>query len=312
MSVESWANAVRQAKWRQNFEHQCAIDTIQELLNGDISPNTAAGAISSLYEPLIKKNLNPSPVATLWGVFCDAARTLGGSKKLSERLLDLLDSISELPDVTDKHGNAITPQWEGAGVYWRDLPEFAIMFREYAIGKSSIRGVTANHKCTITGRQLTPLADIEDADEMESGWDDQAVSLLNATTFGAMYFARGKQLIGMLFHAEISLMQGIEDPCQTPDQQQLAAMYVPPAATLILLAGERIYEHCKSDFNRMDGAPGLIPDDEWLWGKGRSYCLGRWAFWKKRFGEIATTQGLLDSVKDLAARAVSEMGKIES
>lgn len=46
---------------------------------------------------------------------------------------------------------------------------------------------------------------------MESGWDDQAVSLLNATTFGAMYLARGKQLIGMLFHAEISLMQGIEE-----------------------------------------------------------------------------------------------------
>lgn len=42
------------------------------------------------------------------------------------------------------------------------------------------------------------------------------------------------------------------------------------------------------------------------------YSLGRWAFWEKRFGEIATTQGLLDSVKDLAARAVSEMGKIES
>lgn len=57
---------------------------------------------------------------------------------------------------------------------------------------------------------------------------------------------------------------------------------------------------------------GLIADDEWLWGKGSGYSLGRWAFWKKRFGEIATTQGLLDSVKDLAARAVSEMGKIES
>lgn len=47
-------------------------------------------------------------------------------------------------------------------------------------------------------------------------------------------------------------------------------------------------------------AVGLTPDDEWLWGKGRGYSLGRWAFWKERFGETATTQGLLDSVKDLA------------
>ena len=81
---------------------------------------------------------------------------------------------------------------------------------------------------------------------MEGGWDDQAVPLLNATNFGAMYLARGKQLIGMLFHAEISLMQAIEVPCQTPDQERLTAIYVPPAATWILFAGERIYELCKS------------------------------------------------------------------
>lgn len=147
---------------------------------------------------------------------------------------------------------------------------------------------------------------------MEGGWDDQAVPLLNATTFGAMYLARGKQPVGMLVHAEISLMQGIEVHCQTSDQHRRAAMYVPPAATWILLAGERIYEFCKSDSNRKDGAPGLTPDgDEWLWGKGRGYSLGRWELWKKRFGEIATMQ-LPDGVKDLAARASSEMGQIES
>lgn len=240
------------------------------------------------------------------------AQTLVGSKELSEHLLDLLDSISELPDVTDKDGNAITPQWENVGVYWRDMPEFAIMFREYTIDKSSIRGITANHKCPITGRQLTPLADVEDTDKVESGWDNQAVSLLNDMTFGAIYLAQGKQLIAMLFYAEISLMQGIKDPCQTPDKQRLAAMYVPPAATWIFLTGEIIYEHCKNDFNCIDGAPGLILDDDWLWGNGKGYSLGRWAFWKKRFGKIAMTQGLLDSVKDLATIAVSEMGKIES
>jgi hypothetical protein len=47
--------------------------------------------------------------------------------------------IKELPDVTDMYGNAITPRdWSSAGVYWRDLPEFALMFREYAIGNSSV------------------------------------------------------------------------------------------------------------------------------------------------------------------------------
>lgn len=154
------------------------------------------------------------------------------------------------------------------------------------------------------------IPDIEPEDELEDGeWEAQSVPLLNATTFGAMYLARGKQPIGMPFHAEVSLMQGIEVPCQTPEQQRQAAMYVPPAATWILLAGERIYELCKNDHDRKDSDPGL--GDEWLWGKGRGYSLGRWAFWKKRFGEIATTQGLKDDVKDIAARAASEMEKIE-
>ncbi len=148
---------------------------------------------------------------------------------------------------------------------------------------------------------------------MEEGdWDAQALALLNATTFGAMYLALGRQSIGMPFHAEVSLMQGIEVPCQTLEQQRRAVMYVPPAATWVLLAGERIYELCKIDHDRKDGGPGSTPNgSEWLWGKGRGYSLARWAFWKKRFSEIATTQELKDSVKDIAARAASEMERIE-
>lgn len=147
---------------------------------------------------------------------------------------------------------------------------------------------------------------------MDGNWDAQAVPLLNATTFGAVSLSRGKQSVGMLFHAEISFMEGVEVAHRTPDQQRRAAMYVPPAATWILLAGEKIFEFCKSDYNRKDSPPGSTPDgDEWLWGKGRGYSLGRWAFWKRRFGEIAMTQGLQDGIKDIAARANSNMGKIE-
>ena len=148
---------------------------------------------------------------------------------------------------------------------------------------------------------------------MEGGCDEQAVILLNATTFGAIYLARAKQPpLGMPFHAEVSLMHGVEVPYETPDQQRYAAMYVPAAVTWILLAGQRVYELCKCDYNRKDGAPGLLRDEnEWLWGKGRGYSLGRWALWKKRFGEIAITQGLQDGVRDLAARAISKMGDIE-
>ena len=90
-------------------------------------------------------------------------------------------------------------------------------------------------------------------------------------------------------------------------------MDVPLAATWVLLAGHRIYELCKTDHDRKDGAPGSVHyDNEWLWGKGRGYSLDRWAFWKKRFNEISRTQGCDDKVKDIAAKAASEMEKVES
>ena len=155
--------------------------------------------------------------------------------------------------------------------------------------------------------------DIELLDGMdEYQWDAQAKALLNAITFGAMYLIIGKQDIGMAFHAEISLMQGIEVPCQTPEQQRRAVMFVPPAATWILIAGKSIHELCKTDHNRRDDTPGSTPiGDEWLWGKRRGYSSGRWGLWKSRFRESATAQGLKDNVKEIAARASSEMDRVE-
>lgn len=92
-----------------------------------------------------------------------------------------------------------------------------------------------------------------------------STALLNATTSGATYLVNGKQDIGMAFHAEISLMQGIEVPRQTPEQQRRALMSVPPASTWVLIAGKSIYELCNLDHNRQDGTPGSTPiGDDWL------------------------------------------------
>ena len=108
-------------------------------------------------------------------------------------------------------------------------------------------------------------------------------------------------------------MQGIEVPYQTPEQQRRALMFVPPAATWVLIAGKRIYELCKMDHNCQDSAPGSTSNgDEWLWGKGRGYCFGRWGLWKSRFSAITTAQALKDIVKGIAARARSEMDKVEA
>ena len=66
---------------------------------------------------------------------CDVVRALDGNRDIAERQISLLNSISKLSDVTDDHGKAITPVWTSAGAFWRDLPELAMIFRKYAIGK---------------------------------------------------------------------------------------------------------------------------------------------------------------------------------
>ena len=147
----------------------------------------------------------------------------------------------------------------------------------------------------------------------QDDWETQAVPLMNATNFGAKYLAEGWQPVGMASHAEISLMQGIEVPCQTSEQQRRALLYVPPAATWMIVASRKIYDLCKNDQDRQDGAPGSTWEgDEWLWGKGRGYSMERWAFWKARFNDIAFASWSKDDIKDYAERAVAEMAQIEN
>ena len=144
-------------------------------------------------------------------------------------------------------------------------------------------------------------ADIEpETSEMpdEGDWtDSQMATLLNVTTFGALHLAYGRLSMGLPFHAEVSLMEGIEVPYQTPEQQRRAITNVPPAATWVLLAGEKMYELCTNDYKREDD-------------RGRGYSLWRWALWKKRFREIAENRELTDVVKDIASKAASEMERI--
>lgn len=119
---------------------------------------------------------------------------------------------------------------------------------------------------------------------------------MNVITFGALYLLHGEKDIGMRFHAEVSFMDGIEVAYQTPQEQRRAVTLVPPAATWILIAGEKIYELCKH--GKLD--------------RGRGYSLVRWALWKKKFSEIAVNQGLPKDVTLIAAQAATEMQKIEN
>ena len=82
MSVETWADAACQGQYHQSAEHQRAIGTIQSVLEGNLESDSAAGTIASTYEPLLKHGFKTSPIATLWGMICDVARSQGATEKL--------------------------------------------------------------------------------------------------------------------------------------------------------------------------------------------------------------------------------------
>ena len=151
---------------------------------------------------------------------------------------------------------------------------------------------------------------IEADESMEvDAWLSQAPSFLNATSFAARDVSRVPGTTGMLFYAEPCLREALEGPYDTPEPRHRAAMYIPPAATWILLAGESLYRLCRNDHLRCDDA--YAGSDGRLWWNGRGFSLQRWAFWKQRFRETPADEGLESSVEDYARRAAEEMGVIE-
>ena len=138
MSIDAWADKARRSQYRQDAEHQRAITTLKTVFEGNETPVSAASTIASIYEPMLKRGFQLSPVNELWGMICEAVTMLGGNQEIDERLISLLNSISSLPDVIDEKGDVVKAGPYGDyGVYWKDLPSLAIMFREYAIGMST-------------------------------------------------------------------------------------------------------------------------------------------------------------------------------
>ncbi len=160
ISIEDWAKAALQSPYRQSHEQQLAIHTLESLFYGTTGAETAATTIASLFDPLLKHGFTVSPVFELWVSICEAIRTLGGNQDIDGRLIELLNAIAKLPDVKDQSGRAIGPGGGFSGVYWRDLPGFAITFREYAMGTLPTLNSSLIHRFLegyAEGRQISSL-----------------------------------------------------------------------------------------------------------------------------------------------------------
>jgi hypothetical protein len=132
MSVKSWADAARSAAFRQNNDSQRALNVFEQFFVGESTSEACAYSIDAIYRPLLQADPQGSQLAAFWGIFCDAVKEFGNDQALLERLISLLDSIAQLPEVYDNSGNALKSAW--GGTYWSALPFFPMMFREYAMG----------------------------------------------------------------------------------------------------------------------------------------------------------------------------------
>ena len=135
MAIKNWADAERRDPHRQGVVSQRTISILSNLFEGREVPERAAVSMAALYDPLIRQRAPLGPVWGLWGILCDAIRALGSHKEIDLRLIRLLNAMARLPDVTDPRGRPIGPGGGFSGVYWKDLPGLAIIFRQYAISE---------------------------------------------------------------------------------------------------------------------------------------------------------------------------------
>lgn len=157
-------------------------------------------------------------------------------------------------------------------------------------------------------RELTPILDIDPDEDMDqSEWLAQAKPFLNATTFAATCLGRDPSVLDMSLHVQVCFMEAFEVPSEPQDPGARALMYVPPAATWIMLAGKQIHRLCMENYQRNDTVPGR----EGLLWTGSGFSPERWAFWKKRFSETQKMLELDSRVREHAGKALVEMDRID-
>ncbi|KAI4728941.1 hypothetical protein E4T49_03311 [Aureobasidium sp. EXF-10728] len=283
-STSAWATSAREEmrKHPANTDHMNeglhSIDVIEDLLTGGQSALRAGRRIACIYEPRLKTGQRDG-AAILWATICEAANSIDESAAV--KLAGLVIAIRNQPDVLCPSGEAAK---HGDLVYWRDLPRWDPMFRDY-------------------GYEIDPPTG-NDAE-----WHAQAPELLKITIFAATLMVRADGNPNVSFAASHAMYNGADRPYDdTREVKEEWRMYIPPAATWILIAGSKIRDLCF-----MDELPEAANNHtiRSKWG-GRAYCPERWQFWKQRFEQLAEDVLIGDRCQEYAKQAFEAMNQLEA
>lgn len=152
-------------------------------------------------------------------------------------------------------------------------------------------------------------SEIEPPDGDDAEWYAQAPQLLKITIFAANLMVHANGRPNVSFAASIIMDEGIDRPYDdTRELQEEWRMYVPPAATLMMIAGRKIRELCFMNQLHADDNKHSVQSK---WG-GRTYSAGRWTFWKQRFRQLAVSSVIDVQCREHAKKAYQAMDKLDN
>lgn len=151
--------------------------------------------------------------------------------------------------------------------------------------------------------------EIDPPDGNDTEWHAQAPKLLNITVFATTLMVRSDGNFSVTFPASIAMEMGVDRPYDnTRELQEEWRMYIPPAATWILIAGSKIRGLCFTDELPETANQHSI---RCRWG-GRTFCSRRWDFWKRRFQQLAEDTAIGDRCQGYAKQAYDAMDKLDA
>lgn len=97
----------------------------------------------------------------------------------------------------------------------------------------------------------------------------------------------------MQYFAWTAMDEGLESGYDPENLEQEWRLLLPPVATWILIAAEKMQELCNKGYRNIEPAPG------------------KWLLWKERFLALSASSRLDDRCRDLCVRAERRMAEME-
>lgn len=264
--------------WFRPQENSVYFPTVQDYLKREVHLNEVS---SKLFGPIDEKiaasKLDDVDFMDLWYSLIHSAR------RISHRDLHKHNSVIELVAAFKNHS---IPENEKYNYLYHSMTDFSMACRE-----------AYNDKPQATQNGF---------------FDIEIEAWANINHFFALVTAQGLEDLSIF--AIWAMREALETPQEDDDgataAQKLDA-YIPAATAWVIGTGENLFKKQK-DLTPTDPKQGNPARGGKLWEGKAEFSKDRWEFWKNRFYEISSFEGLKEKTRDIAKDAVQGMERAET